>query len=73
MHAAIAPAPKPLAGRLLSPRAAAFQLLEAAALAGYSSAGRAGLTPILSDGQPAYREDDVQAVAGLIRHRLEAA
>lgn len=59
--------------RLLSAKAAAFRLLEAAALIGYGSGGRAGLVPVLADGQPAYREADVQGVADLIRFQLETA
>lgn len=73
MHLTTSPPASLPAGRLLSPQDAAFQLLEAAALAGYGSGGRAGLLPVLAAGQPVYREVDVQVVAGLIRTQLEAA
>ena len=59
--------------RLLSPQAAAFELLEAASLAGYGSGGRAGLLPGMIGRRPAFREAEVQAVASLIRKQLEAA
>ncbi|WP_422016919.1 hypothetical protein [Roseateles sp.] len=60
------------AGRLLSPQDAAFQLLEAAALAGYGSGGRSGLLPVMVEGRPAYREADVRVVANTFHTALSA-
>lgn len=73
MSPTIFPNPESAAGRLLSPQDAAFQLLEAAALAGYGSGGRSGLLPVLADGQPAYREEDVRAVANTLHTAMGTA
>ncbi|CAM3885236.1 hypothetical protein [Roseateles saccharophilus] len=65
--------PAATSSRLLSPQAAAFELLEAASLAGYGSGGRAGLLPVMIGRRPAFREAEVHAVASLIRKQLESA
>lgn len=64
---------RPTPETLLSPAEAAAQLLEAAALVGYGSGGRTGLVPVMREGRPAYFQQDVHTVAGLIRLKLETA
>ena len=73
MHTTTAHARRSKPERLLSAQVAGSRLLEAASLIGYGSGGRTGLLPVLAGGQPAYREAEVHALAGLIRAQLGAA
>ncbi len=55
---------------LLTPREAAFRLLEAATQRSYQSNGLDGVFPITVDNRPMFRERDIE---GLIRTRLQGA
>jgi len=58
------------AGLLLTPEEVAWKLFEEASLTGWRTNGRDGLSPVVTDPEPRFRPQDVDA---FVRTHLQAA